>query len=55
MDGQCPYSVVRKFTDADLEKDFVAKENAYPLSPHFRVEDGDLVEVYFRDLPGSPI
>ena len=37
------------------QKEFIAKENAYPRRPHSRVDDGDLVEVYFRDLPGSPI
>ena len=55
LDGQCPYSVVRKFTDAESAKQFLAKENAYPRRPHYRVQDGDIFEVYYRDLPGPSI
>jgi hypothetical protein len=55
LDGQCPYSAVRKFTNAELAKQFLAKENAYPRRPHYRVQDGDIVETYYRDLPGPSI
>ena len=55
LDGQCPYSVVRKFSDADSTREFIAKENAYPRRLHYRVVERGLIEVYVRDLPGPPI
>ena len=55
LDGQCPSSVVWKFADAESARDFLAKENASPQRPYFRVVDGELIEVYFRDLPGPII
>ena len=44
LDGESPYSAVRKFTDAEAAKRFLAKENAYPCRPHYLVQDGDSVE-----------
>ena len=55
LDGDGPFSVVRKFTDAEPARRFIASENAYPPRPHFRLVEGSLCETYHRDLPGTPI
>jgi hypothetical protein len=55
LDGESPYSAVRKFTDAEEAKSFLAKENAYPRRPHYVIQGGEIGEVYFRDVPGPPI
>ena len=52
LDGESPYSAVRKFTDAESAKQFLAKENAYPRRPRYLVPDGDIVETYYLDFPG---
>jgi hypothetical protein len=55
LDGESPYSAVRKFTDAEEAKSFLAKENAYPRRPHYIIQGEEIGEVYFRDVLGPPI
>jgi hypothetical protein len=47
LDGESPYSAVRKFTDAEEAKSFLANENAYPRRPHYVILDGEANESLF--------
>ena len=48
---------IRQFESLPTQKRRRAswRKNAYPRRPHYVILDGEANEVYFRDVPGSPI